>query len=85
MFKDYQSRPIVRKAYKIQENDIITKIDEATSSIQVVSQRAVEQNYDIVQFKHYEPALWGDYIVYLSRIDVYHCTKDVFEERNIVE
>lgn len=84
MFKEYQSKPIIRKAYEIQAADIITAVGESTSTIRVVSQEATDKCYDDITFKHYEPVRAGDFIVYLTRDDVYHCSRAVFLERNIV-
>lgn len=37
-----------------------------------------------VVFKFHEPVKVGDYIVYLDDTDIYHCRREVFEERNIM-
>lgn len=79
MFKEYQSKPITRKAREVTEDDNITyHPDESTSLL--ISQN----NEPPVKFKHYEPVNVGDFIVYLNDDDVYHCTRKVFLERNIV-
>lgn len=77
MFKPYQSKPVVRMAYEVKQNDCIEKIDEQTSEI------VSAEGY--VRFKHYEPVKAGDFIVKLTESDTYHCSRAVFFERNIVE
>lgn len=76
-FIDYQSKPIVRSAYKVKSLSEILASNKSSTSTLLVGQYAQE-------FKHYEPVSVGDYIVYLNNDDVYHCTAQVFEERNIV-
>lgn len=76
-FHSYESRPVTRTAYEVAEGDRIEKVGEATYVI------AVDGN--AVQFKAYEPILPGDYIVYLTDDDIYHCSRAVFHERNVVE
>jgi hypothetical protein len=39
----------------------------------------------MVGFKAYEQPVAGDYIVWLKADDIYHCSRDVFHERNLVE
>jgi len=76
MFKDYESKPVTRKAHKVTADDVLTVIDETTQSITIEGQT--------VNFKHYEEVKVGDYIVYLNESDIYHCNAEVFAERNIV-
>lgn len=78
MFNDYQSRPVTRRAHEITESDEILKRDAESTS-------AIEVDGKVVEFKHYEPVWSGDFIVYLNDDDIYHCNRDVFLERNIVE
>lgn len=77
MFKEYQSKPVVRKAYQLSVADIAKAvvIDETTIQITLGS-------LDI-RFKHYETVKSGDYVVYLKEDDIYHCSEEVFKERNI--
>ena len=77
--KDYTSKPITRSAHKVEETDIIEKhcSEEATFIL-------LTQNENVT-FKAYEEVKTGDYIVYLNKDDIYHCSKKVFEERNIVD
>lgn len=77
-FQRYQSRPITRLAHKITEDDIVTK--------------GAEEGHYLLQTKaghHYafvahQEIYDGDYVVYLNEDDIYHCSKEVFLERNIV-
>ena len=72
IFKDYESRPIIRKAYEIKPSDVISVVDESTAMI------------GQVKFKHYEKIKPWDFIVYLDDADIYHYSRKVFMERNIV-
>lgn len=72
-FRDYQSKPITRRAAVIPADAHIEYNPERSEA--VVSG---------VAFKCYENPVHGDYIVHLSEADVYHCSKAVFEERNVV-
>lgn len=72
MFSEYISKPCVRKACKIGDS-ALKKIDDQT------------MEYCGVQFKHHEKVVKGDYIVYLDDTDIYHCRKEVFEERNFTQ
>ena len=76
-FKEYQSKPIVRLAYEVLDSDSINVEEkESTSSLVIDGEK--------VFFKHYEPVSAGDFIVYLNDEDIYHCSRVVFEERNII-
>ena len=72
-FKDYQSKPVIRSAHEVTEEDSVVKVGEATYQI----------NQDVL-FKAYEDVKVGDFIVWLTASDVYHCSRSVFIERNIV-
>ncbi len=76
-FKEYESRPITRKAHQITVEDQIRKLREE-------SMYAIGQGDSTVKFKAHQRVSEGDYVVYLNDKDIYHCTKEVFEERNIV-
>tara|TARA_R100001039_G_C1845090_1_gene105441 strand:+ start:524 stop:1153 length:630 start_codon:yes stop_codon:yes gene_type:complete len=75
-FMTYQGKPTTRDAYCVQPGDVIESAGEATYRT-VIEGKAVE-------FKAYEQVNVGDYIVYLTDSDIYHCRADVFHERNIV-
>ena len=81
MFKNYQSKPITRKAAVITHKNLIKK-----SKNSVGKRYALElEDGTIVPFAVHQTPVVGDYVVYLNDNDVYHCTKEVFEDRNIVE
>lgn len=73
MFKEYASKPVLRKAALI-GNEQLTKVKDKEATYM----------YEGVSFKAYEEPQVGDYIVYLNANDIYHCTAEVFEARNIV-
>ena len=79
MFKDYLSKPITRKAHKIVEGDNITKVSGAEATYVLESSDQL-----IVIFKAYEDTKVGDYIIYLKDDDIYHCSAEVFADRNII-
>ena len=72
MFQAYEGKPVTRMAHEVTEEDVIVKVGEATSTI------------NGVEFKHYGPVVVGDYIIRNKGESDYHCTKDVFEERNYI-
>ena len=76
-FREYQSKPITRLAYRVTDGDTIEKVGEAAYRIHV--------DGEPVHFKAYEPVKPGDYIVYLNDEDIYHCSAQVFAARNVVE
>jgi hypothetical protein len=75
-FKPFRSKPVTRYAYQIAEDDTITQIDESSFYIPL--------HDEMVGFKAYEQPVAGDYIVWL-KTEIYHCSRDVFHERNLVE
>lgn len=75
MFKEYQSRPITRRAYEIQSTDEIKYAPDANNATLVRTG---------LVFGAYVQPVAGDYICHLKDDDVYHVAKAVFEERNIV-
>ena len=77
-FKRYHSKPIVRLAYQIKEKDLIyTDNDESDDHF-------IDFNGERLTFVAHQEVKAGDYIVYLNESDIYHCSKQVFEERNEV-
>ena len=72
MFKEYESRPIKRRAFKINTAPV-TKTE--------VESQYVHQG---VTFVAYEEPKVGDYIVRLTLEDTYHVSSCVFKDRNIV-
>lgn len=78
MFKEYQSKPITRLAMQITlEHNL--KYSPSTSEASVKT-----PDGELV-FKCYEKPQLGDYVCYLNDEDIYHCSRKVFHERNIVE
>lgn len=80
MFKPYQSIPITRMAFQLNESMMpdIKKVGEATYTL------SLYEDVQVIQFKAYEEPLVGDWIVRLTDIDTYHVTDKVFRERNVV-
>lgn len=72
-FIDYQSKPVIRTASEIPLDATIAYYPDRS-----------EAEVDGTVFKCYEKPKHGDYVVYLSADDVYHCSRAVFHERNIV-
>ena len=76
-FTEYVSKPIVRLAYEITVADRIESgVKPSTSEIII--------DGNLIEFKHYEAIRPGDFIVYLTDDDIYHCKREVFLERNEV-
>lgn len=73
-FKTYQSKPIQRFAYEVKSKDQIHAISETEYVINVEG--------EVIQFKAHETIFPGDYVVFLSDNDCYHCRQAVFKERN---
>lgn len=76
-FREYQSRPVTRLAYRITESDAVQALPDCTYVIEI--------DGEDVSFKAYEPPQAGDYVVYLTDEDIYHCSAAVFRERNVVD
>lgn len=76
-FQRYESRPITRLAHRITEEDRIV-----SAGTQLL--RLIPKDGDPVTFVHYDDVKTGDYVVYLNEDDIYHCSRAVFLERNIV-
>ena len=78
MFKDYESKPIIRKAHQITKDDTITKLKvESTYMLQVPGEKNVI-------FKMHEKHNLGDYVIYGNDNDIYHCDAQTFAERNVI-
>lgn len=77
MFNKYQGKAVERLAHEVTAIDIIRSLDESTSDIEIEGEK--------VEFKHYEPVNVGDFIVYLTDEDIYHCSRKVFLDRNHIE
>lgn len=77
-FTRYESRPITRLAHRITEQDRINFTGEMGKL------RLTPKHGEPVDFVHYGEVMTGDYVVYLNDQDVYHCSREVFIERNLV-
>lgn len=77
MFKEYNSKPVVRTAYEIQSTDNLDWCPET----KVLNLSIADEHYSVACFE--EPVA-GDFVVYLDADDVYHCSRKVFAERNCI-
>ena len=69
MFKNYQSKPILREAHQVEASDTIIPVEGKDSTSRLL---AADSS---LEFKHYEEVKVGDYIVYLNDTDIYHCAE----------
>jgi len=79
MFKEYQSKPVICTARKIQATDVINKVEGTEATYLLTAEEA-----GTITFKAYELPEVGDYVVYLRNDDIYHCSAGVFGERNTI-
>lgn len=79
-FKEYESKPVKRMAFQITAD---MEIEAGDCPDWFVSTEAGE-DIDVVCFKAYQQPVVGDWIVRLTEDDTYHCTDQVFRERNVV-
>ena len=77
MFKDYESKPIVRSAHQITYDGRHTRYGESNEWKVVIGDKWHN-------FKAHSDVKVGDWVVHLSDTDIYHCTDEVFRERNVV-
>ena len=84
MFKEYQSKPIIRRAYKILKTDYIVEGKDNKHFI-LKTTHITTKGDSAIEFVAHEKIKTGDYIVYLNAKDIYHCNAKVFAERNIIE
>lgn len=76
-FEVYTGKPVAKLAYRVGLHDQIMALEEpCTSEISIGGV--------VYAFKHYEEVKAGDYVVFLSDTDIYHCAREVFLERNMV-
>lgn len=79
-FKEYESKPVRRLAFQINQEHLIFKVEDKEATYGTF--------YNVqdtpVLFKAYEEPKIGDWVVKLTEEDTYHCTDKVFRERNIV-
>ncbi|WP_038224821.1 Gp49 family protein [Vibrio sp. ER1A] len=85
-FKLFESKPVEREAYQLTKRDIITMTwakDDANNS----NVACVQIEGHMVEFAfhcHPDEIKAGDYVVFLNEKDTYHCSEEVFIERNEV-
>jgi len=75
-FTEYESRPIMRKAYQVKAHDEIRALGDASFAINIAKKD--------VTFKAHETVFPGDFIIHNGEDDVYHCRQTIFHDRNIV-
>ena len=80
MFKNYFSKPTIRRAHQVVAADKIIVLNKDSTSMLQFNNLEEE-----IEFKHYEPVKVGDYVVFLNSEDVYHCNAKVFADRNILD
>ena len=76
-FERFVSRPITRLAHEITEDDRI--VSAGTNLL-----RLITKDGEKYTFVHYHEVQTGDFVVYLNEDDIYHCSREVFLERNVV-
>lgn len=84
-FYQYESKPVTRTAYQLTKRDLVTMtwshVHESNSAKAVIQ---IEGKKVVFAF-HCRPdeIKVGDYVVFLNENDTYHCSEEVFNERNI--
>jgi predicted ester cyclase len=79
MFKEYQGKQIIRKAFEITSP---RQIHIEHDMINDKRRYALLTSDGPVEFVAHEEVKVGDFVVYLNDKDVYHCNRKVFLERN---
>lgn len=82
IFKDYTSKPIIRKAAVLTDTNLIDRGKDVTGPRYALI--ICEVTSAALNFVAHQPPVVGDYVVYLDATDVYHCSKEVFTDSNIV-
>jgi hypothetical protein len=77
MFGIYRSRPAQRDAYRMKSEPWLWFKENGTWAYTM-------PDNSVVHFKAYQTPKAGDWIVYQSDDDIYHCSDDVFRQRNVV-
>ncbi|WJT09275.1 Gp49 family protein [Vibrio harveyi] len=81
-FSLYESKPIVREAHQLTERDLNAMIiigDGKKASIKIEGK--------IIEFAFHcsmNDIKAGDYVVFINDEDTYHCSEEIFKERNKV-
>lgn len=83
-FKRYESRPITRLAHEITEDDVIFQASHPVTRMILPNTYCIRVGEVEHTFKAYEEIKTGDFVVFLNEDDIYHCSREVFLERNIV-
>lgn len=76
MFKDYESKPVIRRAFQIESSHTLER--QGTSD----TWKLTGKNW--LLFHAAETPQIGGWVIYLDDTDVYYCNDKVFRERNIV-
>lgn len=80
MFKEYESKPITRKAFQLKAHtDFTYDVDEDIWTLYLGG-----GYFDFNAPKGVVPAV-GGWVVYLNSTDVYYCSDEVFREKNVVD
>ncbi|MGB1975197.1 MAG: Gp49 family protein [Vibrio toranzoniae] len=84
-FHQYESKPVTRTAYQLTKRDLVTMTwnhDLVSNTAKAMIQ--IEGKKVVFAF-HCRPdeIKTGDYVVFLNENDTYHCSEEVFNERNI--
>lgn len=84
-FHQYESKPVTRTAYQLTKRDLVTMTwnhDLVSNTAKAMIQ--IEGKKVVFAF-HCRPdeIKAGDYVVFLNENDTYHCSEEVFNERNI--
>ncbi|MGR5294748.1 Gp49 family protein [Vibrio mediterranei] len=84
-FELFESKPIMREAYQLTKRDIVTmtwEMDNSSTANKAIIQ--VEGQKIAFAFHCYPTEIKpGDYVVFINDEDTYHCSEEVFNERNI--
>lgn len=80
-FHQYESKPVTRTAYQLTKRDLVTLTWDMDSN-----KATAQIEGELIKFAfHCRPdeIKAGDYVVFLNENDTYHCSEEVFNERNI--
>lgn len=75
-FTLYEGKPVYRKAIQITEEGTVTELANGKYSYTMGDTKVV--------FTAYVPIKTGDYIIFLTDKDTYHCSAKIFKERNYI-
>lgn len=79
-FKEYKSRPIIRKALEITDEHVIGWHKSTNKAV-----LSIKGKEKVIGFTCHQKPKVGDFIVYLNDEDIYHCSREVFENRNYLD